>query len=127
MAKISTGALEYDPLEERIINILEMSVPHNWKGCISNPNTRFKYYNHVIDFILYGIKVMNSPTNKIQDITTELHYLLTREQISILIYKENMIAKEINKKLWIIYLIGKKKRNIKRSLIKVIQKASGLY
>lgn len=116
MAKISTGALEYDPLEERIINILEMSVPHNWKDCISNPNTRFKYYNHVNDFILYGIESNEFPLQtKIQDITTgELHYLLGEGANFNTNLQGNMIAKEINKVMdnipnW------EKKQNIKRS------------
>ena len=116
MAKISTGALEYDPLEEKILSILEMSVPHNWKDCISNPNTRFKYYNHVNDFILYGIESNEFPLQtKIQDITTgELHYLLGEGVNFNTNLQGNMLAKEINKVMsnlpnW------EKNKNIKRS------------
>lgn len=116
MAKISTGALEYSPLEEKILSILEMSVPHNWKDCISNHSTRFRYYNHVNDSILYGIESNEFPLQtKIMDITTgELHYLLSEGTSFKTDLRGNILAKEINKAM-INLPNWKKSESIKRS------------
>ena len=116
MAKISTGALEYSPLEERIVNILEMSVPHNWKDCINNRSTRFRYYNHVNDSIFYGIESNEFPLQtKIMDITTgELHYLLSDGTSFKTDLRGNILAKEINKAM-INLPNWKKSESIKRS------------
>lgn len=116
MSKISTGALEYSPLEEKIINILEMSVPHNWKDYINNRSTRFRYYNHVNDSIHYGIESNEFPLQtKIMDITTgELHYLLSDGTNFKTDLRGNILAKEINKAM-INLPNWKKSESIKRS------------
>lgn len=116
MSKISTGALEYNPLEERIINILEMSVPHNWKDCISNNHTRFRYYIHVNEYTLYEKESKEFPQEtKIQDITTgELHYLLSEGTSFKTDLRGNILAKEINKTM-INLPNWKKSESIKRS------------
>lgn len=116
MAKISTGALEYDPLEEKILSILEMSVPRNWENCINNNKTRFRYYMYVNEYTLYGKESKEFPQQtKIQDITTEeLHYLVSEGTSFNTNLQGNKIAKEINKVMsnlpnW------EKVKNIKRS------------
>ena len=99
MAKISTGALEYNPLEERINSILEMHVPNNWKDIISNSKKRFKYYNHVQDYVSYGKNDREFPSQtKIMDITTgELHFLLGEGTGFCVDLRGNKLAKDINK------------------------------
>lgn len=116
MAKISTGALEYNPLEERINSILEMHVPNNWKDIISNSKKRFKYYNHVQDYVSYGKDDREFPSQtKIMDITTgELHFLLGEGTGFCVDLRGNKLAKDINKVMnnlpnW------KKSESIKRS------------
>ena len=116
MAKISTGALEYNPLEERINSILEMHVPNNWKDIISNSKKRFKYYHHVQDYVSYGKDDREFPSQtKIMDITTgELHFLLGEGIGFCVDLRGNKLAKDINKVMnnlpnW------KKSESIKRS------------
>lgn len=116
MAKISTGALEYNPLEERINSILEMHVPNNWKDIISNSKKRFKYYHHVQDYVSYGKDDREFPSQtKIMDITTgELHFLLGEGTGFCVDLRGNKLAKDINKVMnnlpnW------KKSESIKRS------------
>lgn len=116
MAKISTGALEYNPLEERINSILEMHVPNNWKDIISNSKKRFIYYNHVQDYVSYGKDDREFPSQtKIMDITTgELHFLLGEGTGFCVDLRGNKLAKDINKVMnnlpnW------KKSESIKRS------------
>lgn len=116
MAKISTGALEYNPLEERVNSILEMHVPNNWKDIISNSKKRFKYYSHVQDYVSYGKGDREFPSQtKIMDITTgELHFLLGEGTGFCVDLRGNKLAKDINKIMnnlpnW------KKSESIKRS------------
>ena len=99
MAKISTGALEYNPLEERVNSILEMHVPNNWKDIISDSKKRFKYYNHVQDYVSYGKDDREFPSQtKIMDITTgELHFLLGEGTGFCVDLRGNKLAKDINK------------------------------
>ena len=116
MEKLSIGALEHNPLEERINSILEMHVPNNWKDIISNSKKRFKYYNHVQDYVAYGKGDKNFLLQtQIMDITTgELHFLLGEGTGFCVDLRGNKLAKDINKVMnnlpnW------KKSESIKRS------------
>ena len=98
MEKLSSGALEYNPLEERINSILDMYVPNNWKEIINDSMRRHEYYNHVNDYTTYGNGNSRFPLQtKIMDITTgELVYLLGNGEDPYKDLKGNMLAKEIN-------------------------------
>lgn len=98
MEQLSTGALEYNPLEERINSILEMYVPNNWKEIINDNVKRYEYYNHVNDYTTYGNGNSRFPLQtKIMDITTgELVYLLGNGEDPYKDLKGNTLAKEIN-------------------------------
>ena len=98
MEKLSSGALEYNPLEERINSILDMYVPNNWKEIINDSMKRLEYYNHVNDFTTYGNGNSMFPLQtKIMDITTgELVYLLGNGEDPYKDLKGNTLAKEIN-------------------------------
>lgn len=116
MEKLSIGALEHNPLEERINSILEMHVPNNWKDIISDSKKRFKYYNHVQDYVSYGKGDENFLLQtQIMDITTgELHFLLGEGTGFCVDLRGNKLAKDINKVMnnlpnW------KKSESIKRS------------
>ena len=116
MEKLSIGALEHNPLEERINSILEMHVPNNWKDIISDSKKRFKYYNHVQDYVAYGKGDKNFLLQtQIMDITTgELHFLLGEGTGFCVDLRGNKLAKDINKVMnnlpnW------KKSESIKRS------------
>lgn len=120
MEKLSSGALEHNPLEERINSILEMKVPNNWHDYLINNNSRFNYYHHVNDYVsfgAYGDKF--SQQTQIMDITTgELLYLLSDNNPSFRTdMRGNKLAKDINKVMnnlpnW------KKSDSIKRSYSK---------
>ena len=116
MEKLSTGALEFNPLEERINSILEMYVPNDWKELVNDSMKRYEYYNHVNDYITYGKGNSRFPLQtKIMDITTgELVYLLGNGEDPYRDLKGNTLAKEINQVMnnlpnWI------KSKNISRS------------
>ncbi|MEZ7726862.1 virulence-associated E family protein [Gemella sp. 27098_8_155] len=116
MEKLSSGALEYNPLEERINSILEMQVPNDWHTLLSNNASRFEYYNHVNDYISFGAYDDKFPQEtQIMDITTgELHFLLGDGTSFNRDLRGNTLAKEINKVMnnltnW------KKSESIKRS------------
>lgn len=116
MEKFSSGALEYNPLEERINSILEMQVPNAWHTLLSNNGSRFEYYNHVNDHISFGAYNDKFPQEtQILDITTgELHFLLGDGTSFNRDLRGNTLAKEINKVMnnltnW------KKSESIKRS------------
>jgi virulence-associated protein E len=98
MEKLSSGALEYNPLEERINSILDMYVPNNWKEIINDSMKRYEYYNHVNDYTTYGNGNSKFPLQtKIMDITTgELVYLLGNGEDPYKDLKGNTLAKEIN-------------------------------
>ena len=98
MEKLSSGALEYNPLEERINSILDMYVPNNWKEIINDSMKRYEYYNHVNDYTTYGNGNSRFPLQtKIMDITTgELVYLLGNGEDPYKDLKGNTLAKEIN-------------------------------
>ena len=116
MEKLSSGALEHNPLEEKIINVLDMYVPSNWKDIISDNSKHFEYYNHVNDYVSYGKgSVKFKLETQIMDITTgELYFLLGDGNTFYTDLRGNALAKEINKVMnnlpnW------KKSENIKRS------------
>ena len=116
MEKLSSGALEHNPLEERVNSILEMKVPNNWHDFIVNKDSRFKYYNYVNDYVSYGKSDINFPQQtQILDITTrELHFLLGNGTGYNSDLRGNLLAKDINKVMnnlpnW------KKSESIKRS------------
>ena len=98
MEKLSSGALEYNPLEERINSILDMYVPNNWKEIINDSMKRHEYYNHVNDYTTYGYGNSRFQLQtKIMDITTgELVYLLGNGEDPYKDLKGNTLAKEIN-------------------------------
>ena len=99
MEKLSSGALEHNPLEEKIINILDMYVPSNWKNLLSNNNSRFEYYNHVNDYVFYGKgNERFKQESQIMDITTgELYFLLSDGSTFYTELRGNAQAKENNK------------------------------
>ena len=115
MKKLSSGALEHNPLEERINSILEMKVPNNWHDFIIDSGSRFNYYNHVN--VSFGKSDSRFPQEtQITDITTgELLYLLSDNSPSFHTdMRGNKLAKDINKVMnnlpnW------KKSESIKRS------------
>lgn len=117
MKKLSSGALEHNPLEERINSILEMKVPNNWHDFIIDSGSRFNYYNHVNDYVSFGKSDSRFPQEtQITDITTgELLYLLSDNSPSFHTdMRGNKLAKDINKVMnnlpnW------KKSESIKRS------------
>lgn len=119
MRKLTSDALEYNPLEERVNSILEMEVPNNWHDYLINNNSRFKYYNHVNDYVSYGKGDSSFPQQtQIMDITTkELHFLLGNGTGYNSDLRGNLLAKDINKVMnnlpnW------KKSESIKRSYSK---------
>jgi len=119
MEKLSSGALEHNPLEERVNSILEMKVPNNWHDFIVNKDSRFKYYNYVNDYVSYGKSDINFPQQtQILDITTrELYFLLGNGTGYNSDLRGNLLAKDINKVMnnlpdW------KKSESIKRSYSK---------
>ena len=99
MEKLSSGALDFNPLEERINSIFDMYVPNNWTDLLSNPKKRFEYHNHVNDYITFGKGDSKFPLQtQIMDITTgELHYLLGDGTTFYTDLRGNALAKEINK------------------------------
>lgn len=119
MEKLSSEALEHNPLEERVNSILEMDVPNNWHDYLINKDSRFKYYNYVNDYVSYGKSDINFPQQtQILNITTkELHFLLGNGTGYNSDLRGNLLAKDINKVMnnlpnW------KKSENIKRSYSK---------
>lgn len=120
MEKLSSGALEHNPLEERVNSILEMKVPNNWHDYFIDGNSRFKYYHHVNDYVSFGKGDSKFPQQiQIMDITTnELHYLLSDNSTNFHAdMRGNKLAKEINQVMnnlpnW------KKSESIKRSYSK---------
>mgnify|MGYP000983524275 CR=1 FL=1 len=116
MEKLSSGALDFNPLEERVNSILEMYVPNNWHDYLINDGSRFKYYNHVNDYVSFGKSKFRFPQQtQIMDITTnELCFLLGNGTGYNTDLRGNAQAKEINKIMnnlpnW------KKSESIKRS------------
>ena len=99
MRKLTSDALEYNPLEERINSILEMQVPNCWHTLLSNNGSRFEYYNYVNDHISFGAYSDKFPQEtQILDITTgELHFLLGDGTSFNKDLRGNTLAKEINK------------------------------
>ena len=120
MEKLSSGALEHNPLEERVNSILEMKVPNDWHDYLIDGNSRFKYYHHVNDYVSFGKGDSKFPQQtQIMDITTnELHYLLSDNSTNFHAdMRGNKLAKEINQVMnnlpnW------KKTESIKRSYSK---------
>ena len=117
MRKLTSEALEHNPLEERINSILEMKVPNNWYNFIIDNGSRFEYYNHVNDYVSFGAYGDKFPQQtQIMEIATgELLYLLSNNSSSFHTdMRGNKLAKEINKVMnnlpnW------KKSESIKRS------------
>lgn len=99
MENLSSAALEYDPLEEKIVNILDMHVPKNWKEIINDPRRRYNYRFHVNEFINFGNTNNKFPfETQIFDITTsELLYLSCDDDEFKLDLRGNSQAKAVNK------------------------------
>ena len=99
MENLSSDALEYDPLEEKIVNILDMYVPKNWKEVINNPKKRHNYRFYVNEYITFGNTNNKFPfETQIFDITTsELLYLSCDDDEFKLDLRGNSQAKAVNK------------------------------
>ena len=99
MENLSSAALEYDPLEEKIVNILDMYVPKNWKEVINNPKKRHNYRFYVNEYITFGNTNNKFPfETQIFDITTsELLYLSCDDDEFKLDLRGNSQAKAVNK------------------------------
>lgn len=99
MENLSSNALEYDPLEEKIVNILDMYVPKNWKEVINNPQKRHNYRFYVNEYITFGNTNNKFPfETQIFDITTsELLYLSCDDDEFKLDLRGNSQAKAVNK------------------------------
>ena len=99
MENLSSDALEYDPLEEKIVNILDMYVPRNWKEVINNPQKRHNYRFYVNEYITFGNTNNKFPfETQIFDITTsELLYLSCDDDEFKLDLRGNSQAKAVNK------------------------------
>lgn len=98
MENLSSDALEYDPLEEKIVSILDMYVPKNWKEVINNPQKRHNYRFYVNEYITFGNTNNKFPfETQIFDITTsELLYLSCDDEFK-LDLRGNSQAKAVNK------------------------------
>ena len=99
MENLSSAALEYDPLEEKIVSILDMYVPKNWKEVINNPQKRHNYRFYVNEYITFGNTNNKFPfETQIFDITTsELLYLSCDDDEFKLDLRGNSQAKAVNK------------------------------
>ena len=99
MRKLTSDALEYNPLEERINIILEMLVPKNWIEYFKNGANRFKFYKYVNEFVNFGTVDEGIPQEtQIQDITSyELGYLIGEGEEFKMNLGGSKLAKDINK------------------------------
>ena len=99
MRKLTSEALEYNPLEERINSILEMLVPKNWVEYFKNGTNRFKFYKYVNEFVNFGAVDESIPQEtQIQDITSyELGYLIGEGEEFKINLGGSKLAKDINK------------------------------
>ena len=99
MRKLTSDALEYNPLEERINIILEMLVPKNWIEYFKNGANRFKFYKYVNEFVNFGTVDESIPQEtQIQDITSyELGYLIGEGEEFKINLGGSKLAKDINK------------------------------
>lgn len=99
MRKLTSEALEYNPLEERINSILEMLVPKNWIEYFKNGTNRFKFYKYVNEFVNFGTIDESIPREtQIQDITSyELGYLIGEGEEFKMNLVGSKLAKDINK------------------------------
>lgn len=99
MRKLTSEALEYNPLEERINSILEMLVPKNWVEYFKNGTNRFKLYKYVNEFVNFGTVDESIPQEtQIQDITSyELGYLIGEGEEFKINLGGSKRAKDINK------------------------------
>ena len=99
MRKLTSEALEYNPLEERINSILEMLVPENWIEYFKNGTNRFKFYKYVNEFVNFGTIDESIPQEtQIQDITSyELGYLIGEGEEFKINLGGSKLAKDINK------------------------------
>ena len=99
MRKLTSEALEYNPLEERINSILEMLVPKNWIEYFKNGTNRFKFYKYVNEFVNFGTINESIPREtQIQDITSyELGYLIGEGEEFKMNLGGSKLAKDINK------------------------------
>ena len=98
MRKLTSEALEYNPLEERINSILEMLVPKNWVEYFKNGTNRFKFYKYVNEFVNFGTIDESIPQEtQIQDITSyELGYLIGEGEEFKINLGGSKLAKDIN-------------------------------
>ena len=99
MRKLTSEALEYNPLEEKINAILEMLLPNNWIDLLKNGNTRINLYKYVYNFVNFSTIDESFPQEtKIQDITSyELGYLVGDGEEFKMNLGGSKLAKDINR------------------------------
>lgn len=99
MRKLTSEALEYNPLEEKINAILEMLLPNNWIDLLKNANTRINLYKYIYNFVNFSTIDESFPQEtKIQDITSyELGYLVGDGEEFKMNLGGSKLAKDINR------------------------------
>lgn len=99
MEKLTHTAMFYNPLEDRLFNLLEMELPNNWVDIVNNYSKRFELKNHVNDYLNFGILSDKFKAEiKLDDITTnEIVYFLSDGTCFGTNLKGSSEAKEINK------------------------------
>ena len=99
MEKLTHTAMFYNPLEDRLFNLLEMELPNNWVDIVNNHSKRFELKNHVNDYLDFGILSDKFKAEiKLDDITTnEIVYFLSDGTCFGTNLKGSSEAKEINK------------------------------
>lgn len=99
MEKLTHTAMFYNPLEDRLFNLLEMELPSDWVDIVNNHSKRFELKNHVNDYLDFGILSDKFKAEiKLDDITTnEIVYFLSDGTCFGTNLKGSSEAKEINK------------------------------
>ena len=99
MEKLTHTAMFYNPLEDRLFNLLEMELPSDWVDIVNNHSKRFELKNHVNDYLNFGILSDKFKAEiKLDDITTnEIVYFLSDGTCFGTNLKGSSEAKEINK------------------------------
>ena len=99
MEKLTHTAIDFNPLEDRLFNLLEMELPNNWIDIVNDNSKRFELKNHVNDYLDFGILSDKFKAEiKIDEITTnEIIYFLSDGASFITNLRGSTEAKEINK------------------------------
>lgn len=99
MEKLTHTAMDFNPLEDRLFNLLEMELPNNWIDIVNNHSKRFELKNHISDYLVFGtLSDKFKAEIKIDEITTnEIIYFLSDGASFITNLRGSTEAKEINK------------------------------